>query len=144
PGATNNVYSIASTHAPDAGTYAVSAGNFVGTNTSAPATLTVRDMMPPTLNCPGNFTVKAPTKAGTTVNYTVTGSDSCDPNAMPICNPPSGTFLTPGIYTVNCSITDAGSNSVSCSFVVNVQIGETYNFSVNTDIPDGNFNGLAS
>jgi hypothetical protein len=85
-------------------------------------TVTINDAQNPTITCPANVTVPATTgQCQAVVNYTAPiVSDNCSGVGTPVCNPPAGSAFQKGTTTVNCSVTDAASNSNSCSFTVTV------------------------
>lgn len=92
-------------------------GNF----TTGTQQITVQDTTPPVVNCPGNITVETHDPNGTTVTFTVTATDNCDPNPSVTCTPTSGDHFPVGTTTVTCLATDACSNvSAPCSFKVTV------------------------
>jgi uncharacterized repeat protein (TIGR01451 family) len=88
-------------------------------------TVTINDVQPPTISCPANVTAQE-SSAGSgvaIVNYSLpTTSDNCQ-GVNTVCVPPAGSTFPVGITRVNCTATDAGGNSVSCSFNVTVQGG---------------------
>jgi len=101
-----------------------------GLSDSCPATITVNDCQPPTIQCPDNITVgNDPGQCTAVVNYTVTASDNC-PGVMVACDPPSGHAFPMGTTTVNCLATDAAGNTTPCSFTVTVEDREAPTLSV--------------
>jgi hypothetical protein len=98
---------------------AVSDGLATGT---ASTTVTVRDTVPPTIQCPPNITqANDPGQCSAVVLFQVTASDICDGSLTPVCNPPSGSVFPKGTTTVSCSVSDAAGNSSSCTFTVTVE-----------------------
>ena len=85
-------------------------------------TVTVNDTQPPSITCPANVTqANDPNQCGAVVNYPApTASDNCPGVGTPTCNHASGSFFPVGTTTVTCTVTDAHSNSASCSFTVKV------------------------
>ena len=97
-------------------------------------TLTVRDIAPPIVNCPGNITARtSPSGCDTTIIFTgaraATATDNCSgigaivytaPGITISGNPASGTFPL-GTTTVTAKVTDGSGNSDSCTFTVTVQ-----------------------
>ena len=103
-------------------------------------TVTVNDMQPPTLTCPGNMTKTTDANACTAVvNYSLPSiSDNCPCStggAAPVkgrgpegvsgctvsCTPPPGTAFAKGTTTVTCMGADSSGNSAAnCSFTVTV------------------------
>jgi hypothetical protein len=91
-------------------------------NTSAAKTfkVTVVDTTPPTLTLPANITREATGPAGAAVNFTAAAMDLVDGAVMVHCTPASGSTFALGTAAVNCSATDAHSNTASGSFSVTV------------------------
>ncbi|MDQ3013178.1 MAG: S8 family serine peptidase, partial [Acidobacteriota bacterium] len=90
-------------------------------NNSASAT-TVAQNPPPVITCPPDQDVIAPTPGSTTaiVNFPdPMVTDNC-PGVMVVCTPASGTAFPLGATTVNCTATDSGGATASCSFTVTV------------------------
>src|SRR5262249_19002656 len=86
-------------------------------------TVTVTDNQMPTLTgCPSNQTVNTATgTCSATVTYTApTATDNCPGVGTVTCTPASGSTFQKGVTTVTCSVTDASSNTASCSFTVTV------------------------
>lgn len=81
------------------------------------------DGEPPLLDCPTGIRKvdgfgSAP---GEVVTFWVGVTDETDPSPVVVCTPPSGSFVSPGTTTVNCTATDAAGNQSSCSFPVTVE-----------------------
>ncbi len=92
-----------------------------GLTASCSFTVTVEDTEPPVVNCPADMVVRAPEgQCDRVVNFTVSATDNCPGVSAVVCNPPSGSVFANGAITVNCSATDAGALSGSCSFTVTV------------------------
>ena len=89
---------------------------------SCQATVTVVDNMPPTITCPANQTRNTdPNQCSAVVTYpNATASDNCPGVGTPSCTPPSGSTFQKGTTTVTCTVSDASSNSASCTFTVTV------------------------
>ncbi len=90
-------------------------------NNSATTTTTATNP-PPVITCPANITAVAPAPGNTTVPVSYpapTVTDNC-PGAMVACSPPSGSNFPLGVTTVNCTATDSGGATASCSFTVTV------------------------
>ncbi len=84
-------------------------------------TITVIDNTPPSITCPGNITVNAPSgTCSATVNFTVTANDNCSSPTV-VSSPASGSVFPVGTTTVVSTATDAAGNSQSCSFTVTVK-----------------------
>ena len=91
-------------------------------------TITVTDTQAPVLTCPANITQMAPSgMCSTTVTYSLpTVNENCAPTPTPTCNPPSGSSFPVGTTTVNCSATDASTNTGSCNFTVTVTTNQAF------------------
>src|SRR5262249_17867643 len=77
---------------------------------------------PPTITCPADLTVVTalPGDMNVVVNYPPPAvTDNC-PGATVACSPPSGASFPLGMTTVNCTVTDSGGATASCSFKVTV------------------------
>ena len=83
-------------------------------------TVTVVDTTGPVISVPANMTVEAPGPAGVAVSYVVTAIDAVNGVVTPTCTPASGATFPLDTTTVNCSATDARSNTRSASFTVTV------------------------
>jgi HYR domain len=84
-------------------------------------TVTVQDTTPPTLNLPSPITAEATGPSGAVVTYTATADDIVDGTLPASCSPASGSTFPVGTTSVDCTATDAHSNSSSGSFSVTVQ-----------------------
>ncbi|MFN0088440.1 MAG: reprolysin-like metallopeptidase [Blastocatellia bacterium] len=76
----------------------------------------------PVIDCPADFDAIATAPGGTTVTVTFvdpTVVDNC-PGATVVCSPASGSAFPLGTTTVNCTATDSGGATDSCSFNVTV------------------------
>ena len=94
------------------------AGNFA----SAPATVTVVDLIAPQITCPSDSTVLSAgsyTLPDYFANSTVIASDNCSLTSQ-IQSPVAGTVLAEGIYTISFQVFDASGNPKACSFVLTV------------------------
>jgi len=90
-------------------------------NNSASA-ITVAQNPPPVITCPGDKDVIAPTPGSMTATVTFPDPvvvDNC-PGATVVCVPASGSAFPLGTTTVNCTATDSGGATASCSFNVTV------------------------
>lgn len=83
----------------------------------------VADLSPPTVTCPGNFSIPATSGCNTaTLNnllYLGSITDNCDPNPAWIQSPPAGTVINSSAI-VRFIGTDAYANADTCSFQLNV------------------------
>lgn len=90
-------------------------------NNSA-AAATVAQNPPPVITCPPDQDVIAATPGSTTAIVTFPNPvvvDNC-PGATVVCTPASGSAFPLGTTTVNCTATDSGGATASCSFNVTV------------------------
>lgn len=106
-------------------------------------TVTVSDNEPPTISCPGNFTVPHDSgKAGANVTYmTPTGTDNCSGVSTTMtAGLASGSFFPIGSTSNSFVATDASGNTAACSFTITVTAPQplttsttspTYNCGVN-------------
>ncbi|XP_022087341.1 hyalin-like, partial [Acanthaster planci] len=88
--------------------------------------ITVVDMQPPSITCPGP-TIMADTNSDQSVanvDFTATASDNSG-KWMLSCTPPSGSSFSIGVSNVTCVATDLANNRVNCSFAVMVSVGMT-------------------
>jgi uncharacterized repeat protein (TIGR01451 family)/CSLREA domain-containing protein len=89
-----------------------------GAGPSCSFTVTVNDTQAPAITCPPNQDVNSP--GPTPVTYPPpTVTDNC-PGPTSNCVPPSGSTFPLGATLVNCTATDASSNTANCSFTVTV------------------------
>jgi len=110
-----------------------SASDAAGNSTSGSFQVTVQDTTPPALSLPANINVST-AAASVIVTYTTSASDAVDGPVPVICAPISGANFPVGSTTVNCSATDAHSNTSNGSFIVNVQNVDAPNISVPANI----------
>lgn len=83
--------------------------------------VTVNDTQAPTISCPANITVNAPSgSCSATVNFAVTASDNCGVPTV-VTSKASGSVFPLGTTMVMATATDAAGNSRSCSFAVTVK-----------------------
>ncbi len=83
-------------------------------------TITVRDTVPPVLNCSSNIVMECTSPAGAIVGFTATGTDNCDGAVTVTCLPASGALFPLGNTLVRCSTADASGNTNTCTFTVRV------------------------
>jgi subtilisin-like proprotein convertase family protein len=116
-----------------------------GNSETCTQTITVQDTTAPTLNCPPLVYVTTFSLTGAVANFTVSGSDNCDPAPVVVCTPESGSAFPVGTNRVDCLITDACGNTNGCAFpvVVSARLCESFAWAVDADIPDNDANGLA-
>ncbi len=129
-GSTNVVVTASGGTAPYAGvgTFSASAGSRSYTVTdangcTATATIVVTtalDVTPPTIICPTNMTVAAPSgQCSTAVSFGVIATDNCGAASV-VVNPASGSVFAVGTSIVTATATDIAGNAVTCSFTVTV------------------------
>lgn len=85
--------------------------------------ITVVDTTAPALSLPGNLTQAATGANGAQVTFNATATDLVDGSVAVSCSPASGSTFAIGATTVQCSATDAHSNSAGGSFVVQITGG---------------------
>lgn len=93
-----------------------------GNSASCQTTVTVVDLIPPTIICPGNITKNNdPGQCSAVVTYAnATAVDNCSGVGTPVCTPASGSTFLKGTTTVTCTVSDASGNPSSCMFTVTV------------------------
>ncbi|MBI1850488.1 MAG: HYR domain-containing protein, partial [Planctomycetes bacterium] len=91
-----------------------------GNSSSCCFNVTVVDRTPPTITCPADFSRECTSSSGKPVTFTVTASDTCDPNPTIVCDHPSGSTFPIGTTTVCCTATDAHLNSSQCCFHITI------------------------
>ncbi|MDX2043262.1 MAG: HYR domain-containing protein [Acidobacteriota bacterium] len=94
-------------------------------SSSCSFTVTVNDVTPPTISCPGNQAAGS-SGGAVTVNYPApTAMDNCTATPTVTCNPASGSSFPVGVTTVSCTARDAANNpSQACSFTVTVTVNQ--------------------
>jgi hypothetical protein len=90
--------------------------------TTVPVTATISncDLTPPVLSLPAAITAEATSATGAVVTFSASASDANPASPAVTCSPASGSTFALGTTTVNCSATDAASNTASGSFLVHV------------------------
>jgi hypothetical protein len=91
-------------------------------STSVPVTATISncDLAPPVLSLPADITAQATSSSGAVVTFSASASDANPASPAVTCSPASGSTFALGTTTVNCSATDAASNTANGSFLVHV------------------------
>jgi hypothetical protein len=84
--------------------------------------VTVQDTTPPTLTLPADITEEATSASGAVVTFSATATDLVDGSVAVTCVPASGSTFPLGTTKVDCSATDAHSNTATGSFNVTVQV----------------------
>jgi hypothetical protein len=90
-----------------------------GNASACEATVTVKDMVAPTIACPAEQ-VLACTNNGAQASFTPTASDRCG-GVITTCSPASGASFPLGTTATVCTAFDEAGNRASCSFNVNVR-----------------------
>jgi hypothetical protein len=80
--------------------------------------LMTADITAPILTVPADMTVAATSPVGAVVTFTMTVTDTIDPNPTVLCTPPSGSTFPLGTTTVTCIASDASGNSAEDSFEI--------------------------
>lgn len=120
PGATAATLTLSNLALSDAGAYAVTIRNSVGTVTAS-AQLKVVDVTPPVLSLPADIVVEATGPSGAVVTFSATANDNVDGAVAVQLTPPSGSLFPLGNTTVNASAHDAAGNVATGSFTVTVR-----------------------
>ncbi len=81
----------------------------------------VIDNTPPLIQCPGDISALCTSAEGAVVNFAPVVVDTCDPNPVVACDPPSGSVFPIGETTVTCTATDWENNVAECTFTVVVR-----------------------
>jgi hypothetical protein len=116
---TSNLHLAVVTLADNGKMYSVVVTNLVGTNTSASATLTVVDTVPPVVTCPSDIVAQC-AGGGAVVTFSASVTDTCDSSPTTNCVPASGSTFPLGPTSVTCTGQDHSGNSASCMFNVTV------------------------
>ncbi len=94
-----------------------------GNTASCTFDVTLQDVTPPTVTCPGTQTENADANCEFTLPDYIgmaTIADNCDVNPTVTQTPAAGTVITAGITTITITATDADGNTASCTFDVDV------------------------
>lgn len=97
------------------------ASDKAGNSSSDTFSVNVVDTKSPVLKLSENIIVKATSRAGATVTFTVSATDIVDGGVTPVCTPRSGSVFAIGDTAVNCSATDKAGNTSNGAFKVTVQ-----------------------
>jgi hypothetical protein len=118
----------------------LTASDIYGNTASCTATVTIADMIDPSLNCPSNQTV-GPNNGDTYIlpDYFTEGlanaSDNCtNPITSVTQNPSAGSSVGLGATTVSITVSDSSGNTDTCNFqlMVDPTLGVTENLFTNT------------
>jgi len=83
--------------------------------------VTVLDVTPPVVQCPGDVRVDGTGPNGATTAFEIaTATDNRDPSPVVLCDRLSGEVFDYGDSIVGCLATDSSGNSSTCSFTVTV------------------------
>ncbi|MES2800792.1 MAG: HYR domain-containing protein [Bacteroidota bacterium] len=93
-----------------------------GNVSTCPSTVTVQDISIPVVSCPGNITQNAVlNNCGKIVSYTMGVTDNCSTVTQTDgTGLTSGSLFPVGVTNQSYTITDAGGNTVNCSFTVTI------------------------
>jgi len=93
-----------------------------GHTVTCQTTVTIPDLTPPQLNCPGNITLTAgPDCSAVLPALNLTALDGCDgTNVVVSQSPAAGTLLPLGAHTVTVNACDTSGNCSSCTVLVTV------------------------
>ena len=103
-----------------ADSFGYSIGDGHGGVASATVRVTVVDVTPPAVTCPGNIAVYATSAAGAVVSYLASATDAHSLADFG-CTPPPGSTFPVGLTIVTCTASDLASNVESCTFTVTVR-----------------------
>ncbi len=96
-----------------------------GNGTNCTFTVSILEMIPPSIVCPANMVANTDPGQCTTTNviFAPSAEDDC-PGVRVECVPPSGFPFPKGMTTVTCAAIDASGNRVECTFTVTVSDAE--------------------
>jgi hypothetical protein len=119
-----------------------------GNTASATQTITVRDVDPPVLLVPNDFSVNATMPSGAVVTYSVNATDNVGVVSL-VCVPTSGSVFPIGYTHINCVARDAAGNSASGEFGVEVmgaddQLENLIDYVRSLGLPNGTENPLVN
>ena len=95
-----------------------------GNSATCSFTVTVKELIPPTITCPANVMVNSPSnECSATATYgSITATDNCTAPSITLASgQASNTVFPVGINTVVYRATDVSGNSSTCSFTVTVK-----------------------
>jgi hypothetical protein len=109
---------------PSGSFFPVGETTVICTSTAGPTCdfkVTVNDEQDPTISCPADIVVNAPSgSCSAVVSFTVTASDNCGVPTV-VTSKASGSVFPLGTTVVTATATDAAGNSTECSFNVTVK-----------------------
>ncbi len=110
----------ASAFAPGTTTVTCTATDAAGNRSECSFTVTVTDVEPPVVVCPGDITMASDNDlCGAVVRFDASASDTCG-SATVVCQPASDSIFPVGTTSVACTATDAAGNTNACAFAVTV------------------------
>src|SRR5205814_1366065 len=89
-------------------------------SSSCSFTVTVVDTTPPAIICSSNLVLECTGSGEATATFSVSASDTADPNPIIACAPTNGSSFPLGQSTVKCTASDFYTNSSFCSFSLTV------------------------
>ncbi|MDX2175694.1 MAG: HYR domain-containing protein [Candidatus Sumerlaeia bacterium] len=101
----------------------LTATDVFGNSATATATVSVRDIIPPTISCPTNINVNTDLDQPTAVVAfaDATGNDNCPPPTITRTGgSASGSAFPIGVSTITYTAEDASGNTTTCSFTITV------------------------
>jgi HYR domain len=119
-----------------------------GNKASAVQTVTVKDIEPPKLTVPADFSVNATSPSGAVVTFALIATDNVGVTSL-TCDHNSGSTLPIGYTTITCVASDAAGNTTSKTFGVEVigaqeQMGDLIQYVLSLGLPNGTTNPLVN
>ncbi len=116
----------------------ITATNGCAPDATCSFTITVNDAELPKITCPASTTLNTnPGLCSATFSYSVNSSDNCPGQSnMQIAGLSSGSAFPKGVTTNTWKVTDASSNTASCSFTVTVNDNELPKITCPSNITD--------
>jgi hypothetical protein len=119
-----------------------------GNKASAVQTVTVKDIEPPKLTAPADFSVNATSPKGAVVTFALIATDNVGVTSL-TCDHASGSTLPIGYTAITCVASDAAGNTTSKEFGVDVvgaqqQMGDLIQYVLSLGLPNGTTNPLVN
>jgi hypothetical protein len=119
-----------------------------GNKASAVETVTVKDIEPPKLTVPADFSVNATSPSGAVVTFALIATDNVGVTSL-TCDHNSGSTLPIGYSSITCVASDAAGNTTSKTFGVEVigaqqQMGDLIQYVLSLGLPNGTTNPLVN
>lgn len=119
-----------------------------GNKASAVQTVTVKDIEPPKLTVPADFSVNATSPSGAVVTFALIATDNVGVTSL-TCDHNSGSTLPIGYTSITCGASDAAGNTTSKTFGVEVigaqqQMGDLIQYVLSLGLPNGTTNPLVN